>query len=104
MAFRSSPCTESTGFSPFQLVFGREMSLPIDTSLIPKPTLPTNTRQYFEQLLSNFKITRETARGRMEKAQEKAKQHHDARARDPVCKIGDKVLLKYMKIPPGLSI
>ena len=104
MAVRSSPCMESTGFSPFRLVFGKEMCLPIDTSLIPKSTLPVNTRQYFEQLLSNFKVTREIAQDRMEKAQEIAKQHHDVRAREPNYKLGDKVLLKCEKPAPGLSI
>ena len=42
MAFRSTPCTESTGFSPNQVLFGKEVHLPIDTSLVPKPTLGQN--------------------------------------------------------------
>ena len=45
MAFRSSPCSESTQFTPFHLLFGREMNLPVDTSLIPKPTLGQNARK-----------------------------------------------------------
>ena len=40
MAFRSMPNTESTGYSPYEMVFGETMNLPIDTSLIPKQTLP----------------------------------------------------------------
>ena len=37
MAIRSSPAS-GTGLSPFHLVFGKEMNLPIDTSLVPKTT------------------------------------------------------------------
>ena len=103
MAFRSSPCTESTGFSPYQLVCGRNMNLPIDTSLVPKPSLGANVQQYFEQLISRLKIVKELARSNMENAQAKAKHIHDAQAREPTYNVGDRVLLKKEKIPQGLS-
>ena len=34
MAFRSTPCTESTGFSPYQQLFGKEMHFIIVINLI----------------------------------------------------------------------
>ncbi|ESO98705.1 hypothetical protein LOTGIDRAFT_158653 [Lottia gigantea] len=40
MAYRLSPATQSIGSSPFAMLFGREMRLPIDIQLIPKETLP----------------------------------------------------------------
>ena len=39
MAYRRTPATESTKVSPFFALFGQEMRLPIDTTLIPKPTM-----------------------------------------------------------------
>lgn len=59
------------------------MNLPVDTALAPKPTLPATVQQYFEQKLSQLKVTREVAWGRMEMAQENANQHHDIHAEEP---------------------
>ncbi|VDI65535.1 Hypothetical predicted protein [Mytilus galloprovincialis] len=36
MALRMSTNTESTGYSPFQMLFGKEMNLPFDISVQPK--------------------------------------------------------------------
>lgn len=36
MAIRMSPLTQSSDMSPFHIIFGKEMNLPFDTSLIPK--------------------------------------------------------------------
>jgi hypothetical protein len=34
-----SPATESTEYSPFFLLFGKEMNLPFDIGIQPKPVL-----------------------------------------------------------------
>ena len=103
MAFRSSPCSESTQFTPFHLLFGREMNLPVDTSLIPKPTLGQNARQYFEELIDKLKISQKIASENLRIAKEKAKLRHDLKAREPPFKINDIVLLEKLKTEQGLS-
>ncbi|VDI84177.1 Hypothetical predicted protein [Mytilus galloprovincialis] len=51
MAYRSTPATQSTQFSPFEILFGQPMRLPIDVSLIPKQTMPRETKQHVNELL-----------------------------------------------------
>ena len=102
MAFRMAPAA-ATGFSPFHLVFGKEMNLPIDTSLIPKTSLGMDAQHFFAQLLQNLKVAKEIAGTNMKIAQEKSKQHHDKKAKMPDFKVGDWVLLKSMKVPKGHS-
>ena len=102
MAFRSSPAS-GTGLSPFHLLFGKEMNLPIDTSLIPKTTLGLDAQHYFEQLLERLKAAKEIAGTNIRIVQEKSKQRHDVQAKDPGLKVGDYVLLKSIKVPKGYS-
>ena len=102
MAFRMAPAA-ATGFSPLHLVFGKEMNLPIDTSLIPKISLGMDAQHFFAQLLQNLKVAKEIAGTNMKIAQEKSKQHHDKKAKMQNFKVGDWVLLKSMKVPKGHS-
>ena len=102
MAFRSAPAS-GTGLSPFHLLFGKEMNLPIDTSLIPKTTLGLDAQQFFERLLERLKAAKEIAGTNIRIAQEKSKQRHDINAKDPGLKVGDYVLLKSIKVPKGYS-
>ena len=102
MAIRSSP-TSASGLSPFHLVFGKEMNLPIDTSLIPKTTLGLDAQRFFERLLERLKAAKEIAGSNIKISQEKSKQRHDLKAKDPGLKVGDQVLLKSLKIPQGYS-
>jgi hypothetical protein len=39
MAFRMFPGVQTTGYSPVQILFGREMKLPIDVSLLPQENI-----------------------------------------------------------------
>lgn len=39
MTFRMSPATQFSQYSPYGLVFGKQMRLPIDTSLSPNTTV-----------------------------------------------------------------
>ncbi|MCG8044300.1 MAG: DDE-type integrase/transposase/recombinase [Candidatus Thiodiazotropha taylori] len=103
MAFRSSPCTESHQFTPFHLLFGKEMNLPIDTALIPKPSLGQNARQYFEELIQKLKVSQEIATKNMEAAKDQAKIRHDIKAEVPTFKRNDVVLLRTKRTEEGLS-
>lgn len=73
IAFHSTPKTETTGFSPNEIVFGSVMNLPTDTCLIRKPTLRQSVQQYFQELTSRIKAASEIAKFNQEGKQTKAK-------------------------------
>lgn len=103
MAFRATPCTETTGFSPYELLFGKNMHLPVDTTLIPKPSLGKDAEQYFTDLVAKLKMCKDIAKKNMETKQIKAKNRFDLGAKAPTFKVGDTVVLKQEKVPQGLS-
>ena len=103
MSFRVSPATESISLSPFHMVFGREMTLPVDTALVPKNTMTPDARQYFEELLQRLKLAKDIAVSNMRSAQEKSKQYFDQKAKEPNFAVHDRVLLGVCQVPTGLS-
>jgi len=102
-SFRVTPSTESSGFSPFHLLFGREMTLPVDINVLPKPTLPSSTREYLEDLIQQLKISHDVAKKNMEFQNTKSKNRFDKTAKAPDFKVNDKVLLRQHASKPGLS-
>ncbi|XP_060075156.1 uncharacterized protein LOC132554850 [Ylistrum balloti] len=58
MSYRMTPVTQSMLHSPYYILYGQEMRMPIDSSLIPKPTLPQNFRIQLSQHLENLDLTR----------------------------------------------
>lgn len=100
MSLRSKPCTE---FSPYQLMFGKEMELPIDTSLIPKSTLPSSTQEHLTQVIDRLKVVTKVAKSNQEKQQAKSKARHDLKATAPNFVVGDTVYICQEKIETGKS-
>ena len=64
-----SPSTQSTGYSPFYMLFGKEMPLPIDVALWPNELLDKAPRDYIEDLITKVKIIKEIAQENVSKAQ-----------------------------------
>ena len=102
MAYRHTPGA-GTQYSPYYLLFGREMTLPFDTSVLPKPTLPSTVQTYLNQLIDTLKVSQAVATENQKEAQAKNKKYYDKKAAEPSFKAGDKVLLQNPRIPVGLS-
>ena len=48
MSYRSIPIVKSTALSPFQVVFGMKMRMPVDVSILQKEDMPGNVFTLFE--------------------------------------------------------
>ncbi|CAG2239543.1 unnamed protein product [Mytilus edulis] len=103
MALRMSTNTESTGYSPFQMLFGKEMNLPFDISVQPKDGMSKTAKNHLETLIDRLKIVKDIAKTSVENSQEKTKNRYDKKAEAPKFRIGDYVMLQSMKVPKGLS-
>ena len=58
MAIRMSPNTESTGFSPYHMVFGKEMNIPFDISILPKENMSKSAKEHLQELIDHLKVNK----------------------------------------------
>ncbi|KZS03675.1 Uncharacterized protein APZ42_033546, partial [Daphnia magna] len=88
---------DSTGFSPFFLLYGREPVLPIDllVGTCPQAWVPESQEvlPYAEQLLLDLQSARHIVRRRIQHVQEKQKKGYDARHNNLTFQKGDLVLV-----------
>ena len=101
MGLRKSVCTENSMYSPFELVFGKKMLLPLDTELLLPENLNPKASVYADQLIKRLKITREIATENTEQAQQKMKINYDDKTVPSVFKQGDLVYLKQNAVGLG---
>ena len=98
-AYRATPSIYSTHYSPFYVLYGREMRLPLDLDLIPKPTKSKNIDAYIEKMVEKLKVVRDIAKQNIEHHNKLSKSQYDKNARPANFEIGDKVLLYNPKVP-----
>ena len=96
-AYRETP-QESTGFSPFELLYGRNVRGPLAilkelwTGEVAEPETKT-TYQYILDLQERLQHTCELAKKELQKSQIRYKSYYDRRARPRKFSVGDEVLL-----------
>ena len=58
LAFRTTPATQSTGLSPYFVLFGKECTLPIDTAIMPNATNPKLGNKHMRALARFWELTK----------------------------------------------
>lgn len=101
MAYRSTPASQSTEYSPFFMLYGREMRLPVDTVLQPKDHLPQDYKIHLGRMLQNLETCRKLAKENIERAQQKYKHQYDKRAKPTTFRTAQRVWLYCTKVPTG---
>ena len=103
MAYRMTPCTNSTSYSPFYLLFGQEMKTPLDTQLSVPSNLPQSIDTYLKSLSETLNNAKTIAKQNILKAQNNYTKSYDKGTKQPMFSVGDLVLLHSPKVPVGLS-
>ena len=97
-------CTKSevTGYSPFQLMFGRNPRLPIDQQFgLMNDEEEVSYNEYVEDLRSKLEESYEIAKKKMGYQQGKSKERYDRKIRGNQLEIGDRVLVRKTKFEEG---
>jgi transposase InsO family protein len=97
-AFRTS-VHQSTGFTPFELIFGRKARLPLHVSSLSSVIKePDNFPIWFESFLAGQARRHQKARAQILKAQERQQRNYNRRIRSKVVyNIGDLFLVTIFK-------
>ncbi|KAL7872249.1 hypothetical protein SRHO_G00072320 [Serrasalmus rhombeus] len=91
-------CTrnDTTGFSPYQLMFGRQPSLPIDLAFGLTPDGPGKESHldYVKRLQDTLRESYKLAIEHSDKVAQRNKLRYDSRVRESVLETGDRVLVR----------
>lgn len=95
-------CTRNdvTGFSPYELMFGRQPRLPIDiaSGLPVRDSSVTSHSQYVKNLMSYLTASYQQAMSNAKKVADKNKQRFDMRVRESSLETGDRVLVHNLHL------
>ncbi|KAL1248034.1 hypothetical protein QQF64_023410 [Cirrhinus molitorella] len=101
MAIRATP-SQSTGMPPFELMTGRQMTLPLhllyqpgDSNLVTAYT----THQYLEELQKHLRTAFAFAQQQLQKSAEGRKAYYDQKASREELEVGDKVWYYHFSPP-----
>ena len=87
---------DSTGYSPFFLMFGRHPRLAVDACLgIQITAEPVSSRAHYSSKLKNrLNFAYKVAAREAEKSADRNKAHYDLKVREDTLDVGDKVLIR----------
>ncbi|GFU35197.1 retrovirus-related Pol polyprotein from transposon 412 [Trichonephila clavipes] len=90
LAYRSA-VHETTGYTQYQMLFGRDLRLPVDLLFSRQPDAPLAPEEYIEELQARMEEMHHLARERISIASEKMKIRYDARSNGHDFTEGEKV-------------
>ena len=94
-AYRAS-MQESTGESPFFLLYGRTPGVPTDDMLQPPADRSlVDLDDYGSEIATRMSDAWESAREHIKASQRKQKRFHDQKSKDPKISVGDKVMVYF---------
>ena len=101
-AYRATP-HDSTGISPYKMLFGREMAMPIDLQfdLGNRALVPSCPVAYVEWLRQSLQNSHDFARDQLVKSALRQKKNYQDRSRDVHFKRGDWVWKVMPQLRPG---
>ena len=102
LAIRTSP-SESTGESPFYLLYGREPLLPMDVSSLPPSDPASSIEEHRRKIVKQIELAQHIAKENIMRAQQKMKTYYDQHASEPNFVEGHKVWVFTPKTYKGLS-
>ena len=87
--------SESTGQSPYWVLFGRDPVLPIDLGFVPKSDVnQTLSEKNRPKVVEHFHTVWQSARKFAQQAHERGKKYYDAKTKPPNFSVGDIVRMK----------
>ena len=92
MAYRSS-VHASTQYTPFYLLSGHEVRLPVDVMFGRQPNHKPEVSDYVRNLRDTLEEVHEHAREHLRAAQKRQKDHYDQRIAGEQIEVGDRVFL-----------
>ena len=111
LAMRATPCTKTTLFSPFEVLYGVPMRVPTDLLLDIGYNQPTDSalqrnkklESYVNEMRPRLALLRQLARENTFNAQLKTKEYYDKNAKTNTIAVGAKVLVFTPFTPVGKS-
>ena len=98
-SYNTTTCVDSTQFSPYYLMFGREPLHPIDTILPPNKTF----RNEVGETIAKVQFAREKARDNISERQQLMKKRYDKTTNKKSFSIGDLVWIHFPEVMVGGS-
>jgi len=91
------------GMSPFQALFGRQMTVGVDLALLKEFDSAPNTQAFTADLVSKLKLTHDIIGQNMHDSAQRSKVFYDRNTKTPKIAVGSKLLLHYDVLKPGES-
>ena len=91
-AHRTSVC-DAIGDSPFYVLYGRELRLPIDVKLLPKESedLTRSVLEHRKRIVEKVELVQNIAKENIQRSQQKMKDYYDQKSKTPNFQIGQRV-------------